>query len=259
MEVNLGVEVDGKTLEDFARLIEQRRNLLNETTEQSVSACAINLLKSLRASTLVAHTNKPYSEEPVEHANLMLGFKSIGKKKVPCLRVVGSKDQFSIGNKASLFVIDKSLTPQTAKVFSWKRRSGRVYYIVSSGLEATQKWIKDIEKKRIQKYRGLAKHALGRLMHKVASTSITDNIDAAAQTVAEQNTNVVKQSTGFNSGKYSLTMNDELRYALDALKGGQAEVNSCLQRAMNSITSIINNKCKNMLGFEKLEIPFPKN
>lgn len=96
-------------------------------------------------------------------------------------------------------------------------------------------------------------------MHKVASTSLTDNIDAAAQTVAEQNTNVVKQSTGFDSGRYSLTMNDELRYALDALKGGQAEVNNCLQRAMNSITSIINNKCKNILGFEKLEIPFPKN
>ena len=137
MEVKIGTDVDGRTVEEFARLIEQRRKLLNETTEQSVSACAINLLKSLRASTLVAHTNKPYSEDPVEQGNLMLGFKSVGKKKVPCLRVVGSKAQFSIGNNASLFVIDKSLTPQTAKVFSWKRRSGRVYYIVSSGLEAT--------------------------------------------------------------------------------------------------------------------------
>lgn len=232
---------------------------MNETTEQSVSACAINVLKSLRASTLLAHTNKPYSEEPIEQSSLMLGFKSIGKKKVPCLRVVGSKNEFSIGNKASLIILDKSLKPQVAKVFSWKRRSGRVYYIVSSGMEATQKWIKDTEKKRIQKYRGLAKHALGRLMHKVASISVTDNIDAAAQTVAEQNTNVVKQSTGFNSGVYSLTLNDQLNYALDALKGGQMEVNNCLQRAMNSITSIINNKCKNVFGFEKLEIPFPKD
>lgn len=158
-----------------------------------------------------------------------------------------------------MVITDNSLTPQTAKVFSWKRRSGRVYYIVSSGLEAAQKWIKDTEKKRIQKYRGLAKHALGRLMHKAASLSVTDNVEAAAQTVAEQNTNVIKQNTGFNSGRYSLTMNDELNYALDALKGGQGEVNSCLERAMNSITSIINNKCKNVLGFEKLEIPFPKN
>lgn len=34
MEVRIEGEMDnGKTLEDFARLIEQRRQLLNETTE----------------------------------------------------------------------------------------------------------------------------------------------------------------------------------------------------------------------------------
>lgn len=92
MEITIGTDVNGKTVEQFAQLIEQRKHLLNETTEQSITACAINVLKSLRASTLVAHTSKPFSEDPIEQANLRLGFRSIGKKKVPCLRVAGSKD-----------------------------------------------------------------------------------------------------------------------------------------------------------------------
>lgn len=36
-----GQTEDGKSLEQFANLIERRRALLNETTEQSVAACSI--------------------------------------------------------------------------------------------------------------------------------------------------------------------------------------------------------------------------
>jgi len=68
----------------------------------------------------------------------------------------------------------------------------------------------------------------------------------------------MKENTGFNSGRYTITVSDQLNYALDALKGGEGELENALQRSMNAITSIINTKCKNVLGFEKLEIPFPK-
>lgn len=55
-----------------------------------------------------------------------------------------------------------------------------------------------------------------------------------------------------------MRLRDELNYAVDALKGGQGEIDSCLQRAMNSIASIINRRCENLLGFNKIDIPFPK-
>ena len=129
---------------------------------------------------------------------------------------------------------------KTAKIFIWKRRSGRMYYLAAPNVGQAEKWVKDTEKKRIKKYRGLAKHALGRLMNKVANNSgINGAVDAAAESVAERNTNVQKQSTGFNSGTYSLTMKDELRYAINALQGGQGDISNSIQKAMNSITHVI--------------------
>ena len=56
-----------------------------------------------------------------------------------------------------------------------------MYYLAGANVGQVEKWVKDTEKKRIRKYRGLAKHALGRLMNKVANSSgINDNVAAAS-------------------------------------------------------------------------------
>ncbi len=147
-----------------------------------------------------------------------------------------------------------------SQIFLWVRRSGRKYYIAASSEKSATRWLKAIEKKRIKKYRGLAKHALGRIAHKVAaSVNVADNVEQAAQTIAERNTNVQKSSTGFNDGQYSITMEDNLDYAMLALKNGEQDVNTCLQRALNATTAIINKRCENLLGFNKIDTPFPKD
>ncbi len=67
---------------------------------------------------------------------------------------------------------------KNAKIFIWKRRSGRMYYLAGTSQGQVESWVKSTEKRRIKKYRGLAKHALGRLMNKVANTSgINENVE----------------------------------------------------------------------------------
>ena len=60
------------------------------------------------------------------------------------------------------------------------------------------------------------------------------------------------------SGMHVLTLKDDLDYALAALKNGQNSVDIAIMKASNKIVSKINMKCKNLLGFEKLETPFPE-
>lgn len=80
-----------------------------------------------------------------------------------------------------------------------------------------------------------------------------DNADAAAK--ADTMTKVTK--TG-NGSSYSLEANDLLNYAKLALKGGDAAVNQAIMKASNKIASVINQKCKNLLSFDKIETPFPE-
>ena len=62
------------------------------------------------------------------------------------------------------------------------------------------------------------------------------------------------------SGKYTLTLFDNLNYAIAAIKGGKATIDTQMKKAANKIVSIINQKLKSkkFLGVEKLETPFPE-
>ena len=185
MDFKINADIEGRTLEEFAKLVEARKKYLNETTEQSIAACSINFLKSIRAQTKIAKPTKPFNIEVVQQANLCLGFRSMGKgkgtKKIPCLRVRGSNARFDVGNDGTLVIATEGLQAKNALIFLWVRRSGRKYYIAAPSESGALRWLKKVEKKRIKKYRGLAKHALGRLAHKVsATTNVSDNIELAA-------------------------------------------------------------------------------
>lgn len=80
-----------------------------------------------------------------------------------------------------------------------------------------------------------------------------DNADAAAK--ADTMTKVTK--TG-NGSSYSLEASDLLQYAKLALKGGDAAVNQAIMKASNKIASVINQRCKDLLSFNKIETPFPE-
>ncbi len=110
MDITISADIEGRTLEEFAKLVEARKKYLNETTEQSIAACSINFLKSLRAQTNLAKPTKPFNTKVEAQNNLYLGFRATGKgkgaKKIPCLRVRGSNARFNLGNDASLVIAD---------------------------------------------------------------------------------------------------------------------------------------------------------
>ena len=58
-----------------------------------------------------------------------------------------------------------------------------------------------------------------------------------------------------------MVLDDNLRYALAAIKGGQVAVDTQLKKAMNKIVSVINQKIKKnggLFGDGKLDTPFPE-
>lgn len=117
--------------------------------------------------------------------------------------------------------------------------------------------MKEIEKKRIAKYRGLAKSALGKLMRQISlgGGSLFDKASALAQRVAERNAHVRKNLNG-GMNEVGLRMEDTLDYASDALKGGESQIDECMKRAMNKIAGTINHKMKDVLEFKPIQLNF---
>jgi hypothetical protein len=116
---------------------------------------------------------------------------------------------------------------------------------------------------RAMRYAGLAKRAVGVLMFKTNTKRVNDGllnpvVENKAQETTAKRESVAKSAKG---GLYTLELTDALKYALHAIKGGQAQVRIQLQKAMNKITSIINQRLKNSRGFfskKKLPTPFPE-
>ena len=257
----------GRTLEQFNRLIQQRVSLLKETPAKAITACAIQVLKSLRAITRLAKVSQPRMKDGTKPeielcAGLYLSFKSMGRgrgaKKIPCLRLTGSHARFPLDN-ASLAIPEKGLKARLAQVYQWNRRNGKKVYIAASSSSVAQRYMKEIEKKRIAKYRGLAKSALGKLMRQVSlrGGSLFDKASALAQRVAERNAHVRKNLNG-GLNEVGIRMEDTLDYASDALKGGESQIDSCLQSAMNKIAATINYRMKDLLDYKPITLNFDK-
>ena len=87
---------DNKTLEQFSKLIETRIKYLGEMSRDSVAACAIDALKSIRALTTKATRRSVTEDVKVKQdSSLYPSFKSVGKTKRFCLRFTGSNKQYN--------------------------------------------------------------------------------------------------------------------------------------------------------------------
>jgi len=80
-------------LKKFAEVIQKRMEWTKTSARNSIAACMINVLKSLRALTLVA---KPASTKPAVEIvdGLVLSFYTEGGAKRKCLRISGSKVRY---------------------------------------------------------------------------------------------------------------------------------------------------------------------
>ena len=240
---------DGKPIAALSKLIEERSRWLNETAEQACAACMIDVLISLRAVTKVAKPNKneiALSETPLKPS-------ITGGKQSPvfCLRI--GKARYVPQDNERIVRTTNDL--KNCEVFKWHDHKKRSWLIVAKSRKDAMDWATQKLKKRANQYKGLARAAFSILMKQTGSNTSTSISNAEAVSKATSLTKVTKRKNG---NDYSISASDMLDYAKLALRGGDSAINDALGRASNKIASVINQKCKNILMFEKLDTPFPE-
>lgn len=251
---------NGQTLDKFRQVIAARMKWCNESARDSIAACAIDALRSIRAKCKVAKKSK-IKVNVVEDNSLYASFTSNGKQKFPCVRYKGSKQRYAGTERIR---VGEGMAYSELKVFRFRDEYADVdYLILASSCSVAKKKAKDIVVKRAMRYSGLARRAMGFLMQKTVTKRVNDPFDPVVEAKADDVTTKYEsvKKTG-DSGTYTLILTDVLKYALDAIKGGKAEVDASLKRAMNKIVSVVNQKLKrrknDFFAPAKIESPFPE-
>ena len=175
MDVNISAQTqDGHTLQQFSQLIEMRRKWLGETSIDSTSACALNVLTSLRVLTKIANPNKT-KIEIVELPGLKFSFYFNGVRKCPCLRFGNARFTPPQETRVRYVSIDKNAKPYE---FKFTTPKGKVikYILVTNTANDAKRVAKGIVKARAERYKGLARRAIGVLMYKACSLNPKDSV-----------------------------------------------------------------------------------
>lgn len=256
MNASVNVSVgDGRTIQEFQKVLSERLKWLGMASENSVAACALDVLRSIRVETRIAKLSSTKIELKQE-SGMTPSWSTKGKDKAPCIRQ--GKVKYVKQPNERIVWCQMPVYGSKLNVYRWDYKRGEkttTYYIVAGSQGEAKMKAKEKVQKRINMYKGLARHAISKLMMKTFATSITDAVNNATGQVADKNTVVVKRNL---NNEYSIHIEDNLDYALDALKSGQSSIDIAMMRAANKITSVINQKCKGLVGFEKLDIPFPE-
>lgn len=257
---------DGTPLKDFGKIIQSRMKYLDETARDSIAACAVTFLKSLRTVTRVAKVSS-IKVSVKNDASLYPSFSTRGGHKILCVRHTGSKARYDGDER--IVSAGKPEKMQSWGVFRWTDNGDgklRNYIIVAPSQSAAKAKAKSIVRSRQIRYAGLAKRALGTLMHKVSTKQnpkdpVPQRVNVKASQETKVRETIAKANDNSGGGKYSLSLLDNLKYAGDAIKGGQQAVSIQLKKAMNKIVSIINHKMpdgRDFFGRKKLKTPFPE-
>ena len=85
---------NGMTLQKFGEILAQRMQYLHETARDSITACALQVLRSIRTVTMVAKPNK--LKPKLQRDNSVYpSFTTVGKQRRTCLRIKGSKERWT--------------------------------------------------------------------------------------------------------------------------------------------------------------------
>lgn len=251
-------------LNKFREILALRMKYMNESARGSVAACAIDVLRSIRTITKVAKPSG-IKVEVKEDTSIRASVSTKGKLKTFTIRYAGSPLKYA-GEEAIVNRMPKGLKNDAYHLFRFTdtfNKEPKSYIIVAPTISDAKKIAKQIVVRRAMRYSGLAKRAIGILMFKTNTKKVNDGRpNPGVENVAMMNTSKkeqVKKSENGN-GIYSLTLYDDLEYALDAIRGGQSAVDIAMKKAMNKIVSIINRKIekKGFLDKEKIEVPFPE-
>lgn len=259
MSAKVQIQLEGVgavTLDTLGSLIEQRVSVMGETVKDAVVATAINALMSLRASTRSAKKNKRLKSTIVQESSLY----SSWNNRRRCLRRGGRNGaQFTPPEGVRVRYLTNGALDRDLQVFkvTSEHENIRPYYVVAPNISIAAEFEKKAASHRIARYGNLGKWALGVAMNKLSTRNVNDDVSGAARLAGSNLSFVEKTGGGFNSGTYSVTVRDNLKYAVAALKLGRADVNNALQRAANRTAAIINRFSEKYLPLSAKSIPTP--
>ena len=174
--------------------------------------------------------------------------------------IVKSRDM-NLTNLFNLPYYTQRLGSTTEFTNNYSKKGTRYLIFAPTGSAAKQMAKKIVAKKAMQ-YAGLAKRAIGFLIMKTCTTNVNDivspKVNATAKAVTHKREAIATSKQG-DGGKYALMLEDSLRYALDAIRGGRQAVDVAMKKAMNKAVSQINHKVKyGFLSKGKMPTPFPE-
>lgn len=269
MAVNgINIEItgaNGMTLKRLQEVIKWRAEVeMKPMSKDAVIATVITALKSIRKITR-ENKSKKMRVTAIRNQKLSVAVENT-LYKVGLRRDPGSKKSFYvILNAANHRVKDIQpwwqVAPQPAfrvpaKVFrivlsddrieAWGHQK-KISYIVAHDREAAIQIVEKRFGRVVKKSSGLGKSTLGRAMALVSDRPANLEVkSASALEVTRKNAHVKKATemnqNGFGTSALSIEVIDSLRYAIDALEGGEGAIDQAIQAAANSVVGYVNKK-----------------
>jgi len=243
---------NGRPVEELAKLIDLRSKWLKQTAEQSCTACMMDMLVSLRALTKTARPKK--NEIKLQSTALTVSWKRVGGKNVPILRNGGAEYTPQSG-ESILWDRDHVTQYRLCKVWRWKDYKQTYLIVALNQSHAKERAMQKVHR-RVERYGGLARTAISLLLKKTGSKPDPTKASPRASDKANRLTFVTKSGNG---NTFNIKADDLLDYAKLAFKvDGDSAMNQAMMKACNKVTGLINQKCKDLLTFKKLDTPFPE-
>lgn len=254
--MNITTSIQGRTLEQFQRLLQLRTKWLKESSKDATAAIMLDVLRSLRAVTKIANPKKD-NIQMKEMSNWIPSFRFAGGWRL-CARDKGTKKH--IDNVRLHSTNNDKITNQ--KIFHYKTFNGKDVYVMAHNLNEAMKWARNKAINRAEQHKGLARLALTMLRGFVQTIGPVHHNQPIETKKKVNNSNLIsKEENIFESEgqmRYQLVLSDKLDYASLALKNGALDVDTATKRALNSATKRLEIKCPSLLLFEDLSTPFPE-
>lgn len=244
---------DGRSIAELDGLLKERMQWLGQSAQQGIIAASMNTLVSLRATTKVAKVKKRDIE--VEMDDTLIP--SFAAKRI-CVRDRATKHHLAGVRVAT--TIGGNLF-KDAHVYKWvdkfTSQANSIYYIIALSEKAAKVKAFDILQRKVKAYAGLARLAFSTLLMKTGTGGI-GSAPALQQKTAMETTVSREHKT---PDGYQLHLEDDLNYAVNALKGGYSDVENSMKKALNKTVATINQKIPDgatWFGRGKIPLPFPE-
>jgi hypothetical protein len=246
-QMTMNMTYAGREPEVLSDLILRRQKVLGETAQQAVIGTANSVMHSMRARTIIADDNSFTFVR-----SMSARVKWVTKNKRHSMKVEGWGEDKKFINLGGPYQKGAQYYAYVAKIL--KNGQPASLWFIARHDQPVAAYLK----RRIHRYRGMAKSAWGHLMRMTSQyTPEFDPVSSAAVNTLRKHLSVL---SGGNQYDYAVQITDDLRYAAAALQGGTASVTYAMQAASNKIAGRIRKFIAEhpSLSDQNIQTPFPE-